>query len=197
MSALTKKKKYTPEEYLALEEKAEYRSEYWDGIIVPLNSESPNLGGASVNHNQIVSNLIEVLSAKLKKKGCRTFANDLKIWIEKRRRFFYPDLAVICGKIEYVEDRNDTISNPIVIVEVLSDSTEAKDRGEKMLAYRTLESLQEYVLVAQDKAIVEQYTKNEDENWIHKATIGLKSIVRFESIEIELTLEEIYQRIKL
>jgi Uma2 family endonuclease len=82
-----------------------------------------------------------------------------------------------------------------LIVEVLSDSTEARDRGEKLLAYRTLESLREYVLVSQAKAIVEQYTKDVQENWIHKATIGVKSKVRLESIEVELSLEEIYQRI--
>ena len=84
-----------------------------------------------------------------------------------------------------------------MIIEVLSDSTEAKDRGEKLLAYRSLESLKEYVLVSQDKPIIEQYIKKADGSWVHKATIGLKSIVKFESIEIELTLEEIYQRVKL
>ena len=84
-----------------------------------------------------------------------------------------------------------------MIIEVLSDSTEAKDRGEKMLAYRSLESLEEYVLVSQDKAIVEQYTKTEEGNWLHKATIGLNSLVKFVSIGVELELEEIYQRVKL
>jgi Uma2 family endonuclease len=83
-----------------------------------------------------------------------------------------------------------------LIVEVLSDSTEAKDRGEKMLGYRTLKSLQEYVPVSQNRPIVEQYTRTADENWIHKATIGLKSLVRFESVEVELSLEEIYQRVE-
>lgn len=104
---------------------------------------------------------------------------------------------VICGEPIFYRKRNDTIVNPVLIVEVLSDSTEAKDRGEKMLAYRTLESLREYVLVLQSKAIAEQFTKNADGNWMHRATIGLKSIVKFESIEVEMTLSEIYQRIEL
>ena len=122
---------------------------------------------------------------------------EVKVRVENYRKFYYPDVFVICGDLQFFEKRNDTITNPILIVEVLSDSTEAKDRGEKMLAYRTLESLREYVLVSQDKAIVEQYTKNAEGNWIHKATIGLNSFVKFESIEVELTLEEIYQRVKL
>lgn len=84
-----------------------------------------------------------------------------------------------------------------MIVEVLSDSTEAGDRGEKMLTYRTLESLREYVLASQNKAIVEQYTKNGEGSWIHNATIGLKSVVKFESVKVELTLDEIYQRVEL
>ena len=104
---------------------------------------------------------------------------------------------MICGEPNLYQKRNDTITNPILIVEVLSDGTEARERGEKMLAYRTLESLQEYVLVLQNKAIVEQYTINKEGNWIHKATIGLKSRAKFEAVEIELTLKEIYQRVEI
>ena len=189
MSALTKKKKYTPEEYLALEEKAEFRSEFENGEIVAM-------AGGSLDHAQITFNIAKNLDRKLNEK-CRSLTSEVKVKVENYRKFYYPDVLVICGEPVFFEKRNDTITNPILIVEVLSDSTEAKDRGEKMLAYRTLESLQEYVLVSQDKAIVEQYIKSSDENWIHKATIGLNSSVKFESIEVELTLEEIYQRVKL
>ena len=190
MSALTKKKKiYTSEEYLVLEVNAEIRSEFDNGEIVAM-------AGGSLNHARIIKNIDRSIDRKLKK-TCESFTTEVKVRVENYRKFYYPDVLVICGEPVFFEKRNDTITNPILIVEVLSDSTEAKDRGEKMLAYRTLESLQEYVLVSQDKAIVEQYIKSSDENWIHKATIGLNSSVKFESIEVELTLEEIYQRVKL
>ena len=188
MSALTKKKKYTPEEYLALEEKAEFRSEYDDGEIVAMS-------GGSFNHARIIGNINRAFGVKLNS-ACESVTTDVKVQVENYRKFYYPDVLVICGRPAFYEKRNDTVVNPILIVEVLSDSTEAKDRGEKMLAYRTLESLQEYVLVSQNRPIVEQYTKTTDGNWIHKATIGVRSVVRFESIEVELSLEEIYQRVE-
>ena len=189
MTAKPKKRKYTPEEYLALEEKAEYRSEYEDGIITAM-------AGGSLNHAQITANISRNFGNKMSEK-CTALTTDVKVRVESYRKFYYPDVLVICGEPKLYQNRNDTITNPILIVEVLSDSTEAKDRGEKMLAYRTLESLREYVLVSQNKAIVEQYAINKEGNWIHKATIGLKSTVKFESIEIELTLEEIYQRVEI
>jgi len=188
MSALTKKKKYTPEEYLALEEKAEFRSEYHNGEIVAMS-------GGSFNHARIIGNINRAFGTKLNK-DCESVTTDVKVQVENYRKFYYPDVLVICGKPVFYEKRNDTIINPVLIVEVLSDSTESKDRGEKMLAYRTLDSLQEYVLVSQNRAIVEQYTKNADGNWIHRATIGLKSNVKFESVGVELSLEEIYQRVE-
>ncbi len=188
MSALTKKKKYTPEEYLALEEKAEYRSEYDNGIIVAM-------AGGSLNHAQIIANLGRNIGNKVSE-NCRALTSDIKVRVENYRKFYYPDVLIICGKPAFYEERNDTLTNPVLIVEVLSDSTEAKDRGEKLLAYRTLESLEEYVLVSQSRPIVEQYTKKADGNWIHKATIGVKSALRFESVEVELSLEEIYQRVE-
>lgn len=189
MTALPKKKKYTPEEYLALEDKAEFRSEYDDGIIIAM-------AAGSINHARIIDNIGYSLRGKLRE-SCESFTSELKVQIESSRKFFYPDVLVICEGPVYYEKRKDAIVNPILIVEVLSDKTEAKDRGEKMLAYRSLESLREYVLVSQDKAIVEQYTEDKEGNWIHKATIGLKSAVKLESIEVELSLDEIYQRIKL
>lgn len=185
----TKQKCYTPEEYLKLEEKAEFRSEYDDGIITAM-------AGGSINHARIVNNVDRAFARKLKQ-TCESLTSEVKVRVENYRKFYYPDVLVVCGEPILFENRNDTIINPILIVEVISKNTEAKDRGEKMLAYRTLESLQEYVLVSQDNAVVEQYIKKSNETWIHKATIGLQSKVYFESIEVELSLEEIYQRINL
>ena len=189
MTALPNERKYTPEEYLALEEKAEYRSEYENGEIIAM-------AGGSLNHARIVSNVDRAFGSKLNK-NCESLTTDVKVRVENYRKFYYPDVLVICGKPEFYQKRSDTISNPILIVEVLSDSTEAKDRGEKFAAYQTLESLQEYILVSQDKAKVEQFRRENDGSWNYQATIGLKSQVKFASIEVELSLDEIYQRVEI
>ena len=188
MTALPKKRKYTPEEYLALEEKAEYRSEYDNGEIIAM-------AGGSLNHARIISNLDRKFAGKIGK-DCESVTTEVKIRVEDYRKFYYPDVFIFCGKANFYQKRNDTITNPVLIVEVLSDSTEAKDRGEKMLAYRTLASLREYVLISQAKPIVEQFIKNADRDWIHKATIGLKSSGTYQSIAVTMNLEEIYQRVE-
>lgn len=192
-TALLSTKKYTPEEYLALEDTAEYKSEFWDGYIIPLHGAPPTLAGADINHIQIVTNLIEILSPRLKKQNCRTFSNDLKIWIPNREKFLYPDVAVICGKLDFYNLRRDVVTNPNLIIEVLSDSTAGFDRSEKLWLYQTLESLEEYVLISQEKAVIEQYFRRNDQNWIYQATIGIESSVNFQSIGLEAELREIYE----
>lgn len=188
MTVLAEQKKYAPEEYLALEDEAEFRSEYENGYIVAM-------AGGSLKHARIIRNVDRSFGSKLSE-NCESLTTDIKVRVESYRKFYYPDVLVICGEPSFYEQRDDTLTNPVLIVEVLSDSTEAKDRGEKMLAYRSLKSLQEYVLISQAKPIVEQFVKNAEGNWIHKATIGLKSVVNFESISAELSLEEIYRRIE-
>lgn len=186
--ALAQKKRYTPEEYLALEEKAEYRSEYDNGEIIAM-------AGGSFNHAQIIANLGRNIGNKISG-DCSVLTTEIKVRVENYRKFYYPDVLIICGRPAFYEKRDDTVTNPVVIIEVLSDSTEAIDRGTKMLAYRNLESLREYVLISQNKPIVEQFIKDAEGVWIHKATIGLKSVVKFESVGVEMNLEEIYRRIE-
>ncbi len=188
MTALPQKRKYTPAEYLALEEKAETKSEYWNGEIVAM-------AGGNINHQQIVSNLTEFLGSKVRGR-CRVFPSEMKVWVKKRDKFFYPDLTVICSKPEFYKKRRDTIVDPKLIVEVLSKSTASFDRAEKFLSYQTLESLDEYVLISQDKTLIEQYIKREDGNWIYQATIGLESEVTFPSIQATLTLNKIYDLVE-
>jgi len=188
MTALLKRKKFTPAEYLALEEKAETKSEYWNGEIVAM-------AGGNINHQQIVSNLTVEISNKVKGR-CRVFPSEMKVWVKKRDKFFYPDLTVICDKPSFYKNRRDTIDNPRLIIEVLSKSTASFDRAEKFLSYQTLESMQEYVLVSQEKAVVEQHIKREDGNWIYQATIGLESAVNFSSLETTLSLNEIYDLVE-
>jgi len=188
MTALRRKKKYTPAEYLALEEKAETKSEYWNGEIVAM-------AGGNINHQQIVANFTEFLGSKIRGK-CRIFPSEMKVWVKKRDKFFYPDLTIICDKPSFYKNRRDTIDNPRLIIEVMSKSTASFDRAEKFLSYQSLESLQEYVLVLQEKAVVEQHIKREDGNWIYQATIGLESAVTFPSLETTLSLNEIYDLVE-
>ena len=115
---------------------------------------------------------------------------------EKRNKFFYPDITVICDKPNFYKNRRDTIDNPVMIIEVLSKSTASFDRAEKFLSYQTLVTLEEYVLISQEKAAVEQYIKREDGNWIFQATIGLESSVKFTSIKTVLSLQEIYDLVE-
>ncbi len=188
MTAQPKKKKYTPAEYLALEEAAESKSEYWNGEIVAMS-------GARIDHQQIVSNITEFLGSKVRGR-CRIFPSEMKVWVKKRNKFFYPDLTIICDKPSFYKTRRDTIDNPKLIIEVLSKSTASFDRAEKFLSYQTLDALDEYVLISQDKALVEQYIKREDGNWIYKATNGLESSVEFSSVKTELSLKEIYDLVE-
>lgn len=188
MSALVKEKLYTPEEYLALEEEAEYRSEYVDGLIY-------QMAGGNLNHIDITFNVTVSINEKLRGK-CRAYSTELKVRVEKVNRFYYPDVTVVCGDRQFYKNRNDTVTNPILLVEVLSKSTESKDRGEKFIAYQTVESLKEYVLVSQDKHLVEQYIKQDDGSWKYLATIGIDSEVVFESVDAALTLENIYDLVE-
>ena len=188
MTALTKKQRYTPEEYLALEEKAEFRSEYENGEIVAM-------AGASLNHTQIASNISRFIGNK-NSGDCRVLLSEIKIWISALNKFYYPDVFVLCDEPSFYQERTDTVTNPILIIEVLSDSTEAKDRGEKFFAYQTLSSLKEYILVSQNKPVVEQFIKQSDGSWKYLATIGLESTCKIESVNIELALSEIYNFVK-
>jgi Uma2 family endonuclease len=183
-----KQKFYTPEEYLALEEKAEFRSEF-DG------SEIVAMAGGSLNHARIVRNIDRAFGRHLKD-GCESLTSDVKVHVESYQKFYYPDVLVICGKPKFYEKRNDTIENPKLLVEVLSKSTEAKDRGEKFFAYQKLESVEEYVLVSQDKHLVEKFTKQDDGSWKYLATIGIESEIYFESVEETMKLSEIYDLVE-
>lgn len=195
MSAEPKTKKLTPEEYLAIEEKAEYRSEYWNGVMVPLHGEPFELAGASESRNTITLNIAVLFRLELSDK-CRTYASEMKVFIEKKNKFYYPDVLAVCGELEFYQERRNISVNPIIIVEVLSGSTTMKDRTEKLWAYQSLESVQEYVLVSQDKAVVEKYIRRNNNEWNYSATIGLESSVTFESIDLGLTLKEIYDLVE-
>jgi Uma2 family endonuclease len=178
----------TPDEYLAAERLSDYRSEYLDGGVYPMT-------GGSVNHNQITINLILELGTQLRATPCRVHATDLKVRLPDSRKFFYPDVMVICGELQYHDRRRDIILNPDLVIEVLSPSTEAFDRGAKFHAYQAIESLKEYVLIAQDSPVIEQFVRNGDRKWTYRAAEGLESSLTLPSIECTLNLSAVYDKV--
>jgi Uma2 family endonuclease len=178
----------TPDEYLAAERLSDYRSEYLDGGVYPMT-------GGSVNHILITGNVTAELINQLRTRPCRVLAIDLKVLMPDSRKFFYPDVTVVCSELQFHDDRRDIILNPDLIVEVLSPSTEAFDRGAKFRAYQTIESLKEYVLVSQNEPLIEQYVRNGDGKWTYAAAAGLESSLALPSIECTLSLSAVYDKV--
>ena len=175
----------SPEEYLARERATETKSEYWDGRIYAMS-------GGSVYHSLIAANLIAVLWPQLRGKPCRVHGSDLRISAANGKRYFYPDVSVICGPALFDDERKDTATNPTVIVEVLSESTAAYDRGPKFLSYQGIATLQEYLLVHQDQPVLEHYLRRSDDTWIYHKLEGTASGLDLPSIQCSLKLEEVY-----
>jgi Uncharacterized protein conserved in cyanobacteria len=147
--------RYTPEEYLALERASAYKSEYYDGEVFAMS-------GASRRHVLIVTNLVTQLATQLKKRACEVYSADMRLKIEITRAYTYPDVIVVCGEPQFSDKQKDTLINPTVIIEVLSESTQGYDRGGKFEQYRTLESFKEYLLISQDKPHVEHFVRQAD-----------------------------------
>jgi Uma2 family endonuclease len=179
---------FTPAEYLAIERSATERSEYVDGEIVAMS-------GASREHSLIASNTIRELSLQLKRRPCEVHANDLRVFIPAAHLYTYPDVLAFCGEARFEDTLCDTLLNPTVIIEVLSPSTEAYDRGKKFELYRSIPSFREYLLVAQDEPRVEQFTLQAEGRWIFTATAGLDGTVTLSSIACELAMTEIYDKV--
>ena len=180
---------FSPEDYLTRERQATFKSEYYQGELFAM-------AGASEQHNLIVSNSIITLGTQLKKRPCRVYPSDLRLLIPNTGLFTYPDLMIICGEPQFEYDRRDVVSNPIVLVEVLSDSTEAYDRGTKFEQYRTLDSLKQYVLIAQDRTSVESFTKSPEGNWVLSATNEMLQSHWLEPIQCSLALADVYDKVK-
>ncbi|HEV7893759.1 MAG TPA: Uma2 family endonuclease [Pyrinomonadaceae bacterium] len=179
----------TPDEYLAAERLSETRSEYLDGGVYPMT-------GGTANHIRIVSNIDTQLNIQLDDRPCDIFPIDMKVRLPGSRKFFYPDVVVVCGELQYHDSRKDIITNPDLVVEVLSPSTEAFDRGAKFEAYQTIDSLKEYLLFSQDKPRVEQFVRNGDGKWTYAAVEGLESSLALPSIECTLNLSAVYKRVE-
>ncbi|MGB9182215.1 MAG: Uma2 family endonuclease [Pyrinomonadaceae bacterium] len=180
----------TPEEYLALEREAETKSEYFNGEVFAMV-------GASRKHNLIATNIVSEFRQQLKGKPCETYTNDMRVKIPATELYTYPDVIVVCGEPEFEDEHVDTLLNPTLIVEVLSRSTQSYDRIEKFGYYRTIESLAEYLLVAQDEYRVEQYVKQADSRWLLSDVRSLDSTVELASVPCVLPLTEVYDRVAL
>ncbi len=186
--ALEKKLFYSKEEYLEMEAAADYKSEYYNGEIFAMSGGSPN-------HSVICVNLTWSIREATRNKNCTGFESNMKLAIAKTNSYVYPDLMVVCGDIELAENTSDAITNPVLIIEVLSPGTESFDRGLKFEYYRTIPSLKEYVMVSQDKPRVESFFRQNENFWYYKVIEGLDKTIIFQSLEYETALREIYHKI--
>ena len=186
MVATIKTRYYTPEEYLALEEQAEFKSEYRDGEIVPMT-------GGTTNHNELAGSFYAYLKFFLKKKPYRVYMGDVKLWIPSYRQYTYPDIMVIQGEPVYMGKGKTTVMNPMLIVEVLSKSTQNYDRGDKFEYYRSIPEMKEYILIDQKRFYAMQYVKNDANQWVLSEYTGKESAIALNSLEFEITFSDLYE----
>ncbi len=181
---------YSPAEYLELETQAEQRNEYLAGQIIPM-------AGGKPNHNKIALNFSSTLNFALRGTSYDIFMSDLRLWIPNCGLYTYPDVMVVNTPLVFAENRQDTIVNPIMIAEILSDSTEKDDRGDKFRMYRTIPSFREYLLISQTAMQVEKFTKNDSNQWVLSEYAAKESKITFSSFELEISLDELYDRVEL
>ncbi|ACK66632.1 protein of unknown function DUF820 [Rippkaea orientalis PCC 8801] len=180
------KKTYSFEEYLTLEEEASYKHEYQDGEIVEMT-------GGTTNHNKIALNFAAYLKFALKGQNYNLFISDVKLWIPHYRQATYPDVMVIEGEPIYYGDNKTTVTNPSLIVEVLSKSTQNYDQGDKFLYYRSIPEFKEYILINQNRSYVMQYNKTHEGKWLLSEYQGDSLVLSLVSIDFSLSFAEIYE----
>lgn len=179
----------TPEEYLVFERQNEYKSEYIDGEMVAMT-------GASRRHNLITVNLAAAIGPQLRGRPCEAYVSEMRVRIPQRG-YVYPDVVVVCGEPQFEDGHLDTLLNPTVLIEVLSESTERYDRGKKFSFYRTIGSLAEYVLIEQDEHRIEQYVRQPDGRWLLSDYRSPDGVVELASIVCILRLHEVYDKVNL
>jgi Uma2 family endonuclease len=187
MSAVLTQTHYTAEEYLTLERSASCKSEFHDGQIFAMT-------GASRKHNLVSGNIYRELSLQLKSRPCEAYINDMRVKATETRSYHYPDIVVVCGTPAFEDAQVDTLLNPTLLIEVLSPSTEAYDRGGKFAHYRKIPTLCEYLLVTQDQPSIERYVR-EGDVWILTEAVGFETSIPLESIECVLSLREVYDKV--
>ncbi len=178
----------TPEEYLRIERAAEWKSEYIDGEVFAM-------AGASPRHVLITTNLVGELRDRLRATPCTTYAADLRVATDRQRHYTYPDVVVACEPLQFVDEQRDTITNPTLIAEVLSESTEKYDRGAKFERYRSVLSLAEYMLVSQDRVHVELYTRQPHGAWVLREWNDPDAEIDLGSLRCRVKVAEIYAKV--
>ncbi|MEZ4825009.1 MAG: Uma2 family endonuclease [Bacteroidia bacterium] len=177
----------TLETYIEIEASSKERYEYYDGHILAMAGGSPEYGQLQVNTDTALNNALRAAG-----KPCRTFSSDVKVAIQSVRRRFYPDLSVVCGPVERDQKETQAITNPVLVVEILSESTESLDRGEKFWGYRQLSSLREYMLISQDKVVIEIFSRAEDDTWRIQTLTAPGQTADLPALGIRLNVEDIY-----
>jgi Uma2 family endonuclease len=183
------KKNISAHEYFTMEEVAEYKNEYYHGEIFAMS-------GASFHHNLIAMNVSGYLHGLLRDSECFVLSGDMKIQIDEDTHYTYPDICVVCGNIEFVGDRTDVIDNPLVIIEILSESTKDYDRGSKFTAYRNIASLKDYILIDQYTPHIEYFHKDKGERWTLSEYKNIDDTFKIISIDIVLSMKTVYHRVK-
>ena len=180
----------TPEQYLEIERKAEFKSEYYQGEMFAMS-------GAREGHSLIVWNLSARLHEVFRQRPCRAYVADMRVCVSVTGLYTYPDVAVVCGEPQFLDDRRDTLLNPNLIVEVLSPSTEGYDRGRKFEHYRSVPSISEYLLVSSDRVSAELFRRQEGGTWLLTAAGRLEDSLELQSVGCRLLLAEIYEKVDL
>lgn len=181
-------KRMSPDEFLAFERASDVKHEYRDGEVVAMS-------GARRNHNLIALNVGSEIQRSLKGKECEGYPSEMRVFVPATRLYTYPDLVVACGEPIFQDESFDTLLNPVLIVEILSDSTESYDRGQKFKDYRSIESLREYVLISQRSPGIEKYVKHGDGFWMLSEAVGLDGSITLDTIDCLLSLADVYDKI--
>ncbi|MFN6540592.1 MAG: Uma2 family endonuclease [Nostoc sp. EkiNYC01] len=182
------KKSYTTEEYLQLEEISEFKNEYRDGKIIPI-------AGSTTNHNEIASNFCTNLKFTMRGKNYKIYMVNVKLWIPRYRIYTYPDVMVIQGEPIYEGSGTSKVTNPLIIVEVLSNSTENHDITNKFRFYRSIPTLQEYIMINQYEYLIEQFNKNAEGQWVLTEYESLDAVLSLKSIDFQISFSDIYEGI--
>lgn len=188
MSAIPKTR-LSPEDYLAMERTSIEKSEYYKGEVFAM-------AGAGNNHNIITANIIITIGSFLKGKSCTVYPSDMRLHIPQNSLYTYPDVMIVCGQKRFLDDKKDTILNPVLIVEVLSPNTEAYDRGEKFRLYRSIPLLQEYMMVDSRRCSVEKYSRNEEGSWVLAEAQDLQASIHLSCIDFDLALQDVYAQVE-
>ncbi|HEU4323649.1 MAG TPA: Uma2 family endonuclease [Roseiflexaceae bacterium] len=178
----------TNEEYLALERSGTEKHEYLAGSVYAM-------AGASARHNRIAGSAYASLYAQLRQRNCTVYPSDMRVKAVQTGMYAYPDITIVCGNEQFEDDTQDSLLNPVIIIEVLSPSTEKVDRGRKFQSYRTMLSLREYILISQDDCRIERFARQSDNTWVYSEAAGHDDVIELSTIQCVLRLADVYEKV--